>query len=205
MPKQVWDRAAGKWTQVPDGIQVGGTSFTDQSVVKDKLTEKSLLPDARNQTVVTVINAMIADVFSAQTWKEVYDEIVGRIKNLAPTKDAWLGKSGNGYTEWSQIPLNYRTALKNLIDNGNPAPGHDRGAHTVNPMKIQGNVQETLEYDLESNRNGRATRVKKQGVYAYYYSTGHAAATYSYYLIVRGDKPVLRGAIDGINKVTLTP
>jgi hypothetical protein len=185
---------------VPDGIQVGGTSFTDRNVVGLKITH-FLTGKVTNRTQASAITAMLAECFSAQTWKEVADEVITRAKAAMPDKSAWEGK--NGYIEFARVDAAQKAALKNLINNDNPAPGHDRGAHATNPMRIVGNVSETKEYDLTAAAVGRVVRVTRQGVKAYYMSVHHAAATYQYYLVLQGDKPVLRGALDGVNQVQL--
>jgi len=200
MPKQVWNVAQRRYEMVPDGIQVAGTSFTDGQVIASKINH-FVTGKVRDATRAAAVNAMIADCFSTSTWKEVADEVIARVKAMMPSKNTWEGK--NGFREFSQVTANQRAALKNLIDNDNPSPGHDRGAHATNPMRQVGALSEIREYDLTAAQEGRVVRITKNGVKAFYVSVHHAAATYQYYLVIQGDKPVLRGAIDAVNQVPL--
>jgi len=201
MPKQVWDPTTRSYTFVPEGIQVAGVSFTTRAPVVEKLRDRGLSIEARAATTASVLDEMIRDTFACTGWSEVQQEAIRRIKLRAPAKEPWIGK--HGYMEFTGIPGMYQASLKNLIDNNDPAPGHDRGAHATNPMNIQGAITSKTEYDLTATQAGRATRVVKGGVWAFYYSTSHAHGTYNYYLIVYGDKPVLRGSIDEVNRVEL--
>jgi hypothetical protein len=201
MPRQVWDPQARMYRFEVEGIQVGGTSFTSYAAVANKLRDYNLTLDARPATISSTITELIAATFTATSWREVYNELVDRIKQKAPKKEPWEGK--NGYIEWLSIPVTYRAALANLINNDNAMPGHDRGPHNTNPLKITGGGGQFREYDLTSTAQGRVTRCTKGGVHAFYYATTHAFGTYNYYLIVNGDKPVLRGAIDNINRVNV--
>jgi hypothetical protein len=201
MPKRVWNVAAGRYDMVPDGIQVGGTSFTDRQVISSKIDHflAGKVTVAANKA--TALTAMLADCFSTATWKGVADEVILRVSAMMPSKATWQGKQG--YREFAAVDATWKAALKNLIDNDNPAPGHDRGLHGTNPMNSVGAVTEIREYDLTAGQAGRVVRVIRQGVKAYYVSIHHAAATYQYYLVLVGDKPVLRGSIDPVNQVKL--
>lgn len=200
MPKQVWNVALRRYEMVPDGVQIAGTSFTNAQVIAQKvnpLIAGKILDFSR----ASIVTDMLKDGYSASSWKELADEMVDRVKASMPKKETWEGKQG--YIEWVRVDANYRAALKNLIDTDDPAPGHDRGLHATNPMKMQGNPTEIREYDLSAAAAGRVTRITQKGVKAYYMSIHHAAATYQYYLLLHDGKPVLRGSLDGVNKVAL--
>ena len=111
---------------------------------------------------------------------------------LEPLKTEWKGKSGTGYISLLRIPREHRAAVINLINNNDPAPGHDRGHHQTNPAKTSGGS--FREYDLTVQNNGRMTTRSQHGRRGYYYSPHHAFATYEYLLITDdAGRPILRG------------
>lgn len=200
MPNMIWDPIAMAYRYEPSGVQIQGTSFTDANDIIVKLASYDFRILARPFVKNIVIREMVRDGFTSMTsWRGVYDEVVRRIALRAPLALPWRGR--NGMIEFLSIPVQFRAALRNLIDNDNPLPGHDRGAHTGIPMAETAGAGNPREYDLSADANGRATRCQKDGTIAYYYSTTHAGASYNYHLIVSGGRPILRGAIDGINRV----
>jgi hypothetical protein len=96
---------------------------------------------------------------------------------------------------FSNIPANWRPAVRAII--GGAAGPWDRGAHVTDPRGNKAGEPAsvgTREFHLDADEEGRVTRGNYNGVFAFYYSPSHAAATYTYKLIVDGnDCPILRG------------
>jgi hypothetical protein len=143
--------------------------------------------------VITVLNtAGGAFVGTTEYITDVRARLIDLHQRLDDTRTAWLGRTAPGHVVFSQIPVAQRAAARNLIDNGVPAPGHDRGAHGTNPVVGGGGT--VREYDLTAAADGRMTRrTDAQGRRGFYYSRHHAAATYQYLLITdsRG-RPIVR-------------
>jgi hypothetical protein len=76
-----------------------------------------------------------------------------------------------------------------------------RGDHNTDPRGPKPGSPEGVqrcEYTLGADGEGRMTRARYSGVLAFYYSTSHAAAQYTYRLIVDDtDSPYLRGNAQG--------
>ena len=123
---------------------------------------------------------------------EVIAQCEAAHNRLDSLKLEWSGRTAGHYIRFGQIAPPQQTAVRNLINNGNPLPGHDRGAHQTSPTAVRRGV--AREYDLTAGREGRLTTKNVGGKIAYYYSRHHAAATYEYLLITDANgRPILRG------------
>lgn len=128
--------------------------------------------------------------FISEAW-----EIINKAHEQFDTERAVTWKGKNGHISLSAVPNNHRVAVRNLIDQNDPTPGHDRGAHATNPST--GAAGTYREFDLTAGRDGRATRLNRNGRRAIYYSNTHAFGTYKYALVTDAHgRPLLRpGAV----------
>lgn len=108
-----------------------------------------------------------------------------------------------GVQRFSAIPLGRQADVRTIIGLPNTvyAGALERGEHTSDPRGPKpgqpAGVQR-LEYTLGADGEGRMTRANYSGVVAFYYSKNHAAAMYTYWLIVDDhDNPYLRGNAAG--------
>ena len=108
-------------------------------------------------------------------------------------------RTGVHVVRFSDIPANFKNAVRAIIGPPYAGDAYLRGDHQTDPRGAKGGQpasQNTKEYALELgyDPNGRMTRGSYSGVFAYYYSLNHAAAQYSYHLIVDDNNaPYLRG------------
>jgi hypothetical protein len=105
----------------------------------------------------------------------------------------WRGRTNPNYIRFSAIPVAHQPAIRNLINNNLPAPGHDRGVHLTSPSLGANGAYR--EFDLTLAAAGRATKLTRPGGRrAIYYSRHHAANTYEYLLVTDNHgRPYLRG------------
>ncbi|MCP3705633.1 hypothetical protein M3I54_01275 [Paraburkholderia sp. CNPSo 3274] len=166
----------------------------------ERLEDKRLPQQSRRELddfcVSHVIRAINAEHMSFISTTDFLAKVIAELRAahlaLEPLKTAWRGKTNPGYISLLTIPQAHRAAVINLINNGDPAPGHDRGRHQTNPTTAIGGSYR--EYDLTAQNAGRMTTRNQHGRQGYYYSPHHAAATYQYLLITDdAGRPILRG------------
>ena len=143
------------------------------------------------------VRFMDAQAFKYISVADFIQEVRTTLQNehltLATRKHLWRGKTANGTFPFTSIPHNYQASVRNLINNGNPLPGHLRMNHNTNPTgnRVNGTSR---EYDLSANREGRLTTLVTNNRRAFYYSRHHAAATYEYLLLTDAHgRPIFRG------------
>ncbi|MDN3578342.1 hypothetical protein QWZ03_16355 [Chitinimonas viridis] len=145
-----------------------------------------------DQAVAAIFRDNMAFVSTSDFLSQVVERVAAAHAELDVQKHAWRGRTPGNYIRFAQIPLVYQAAVRNLIDNNNPFPGHDRGPHTTNPGAAGAGT--AREYDLSASRDGRLTIRTQGGRRAFYYSRHHAAATYEYLLITdNANRPIFRG------------
>lgn len=137
-------------------------------------------------------NASFASEFEFQA--AVVAESVAVHEALEVQKQAWKGRTPGHFIRFQDIPLAYRAAIRNLISNNRPAPGHDRGRHQSSPIMGNAGRATTREYDLTLSREGRLTVRTLNGRRGYYYSRHHTEGMYEYLLITDSvGRPIFGG------------
>ncbi len=186
--KKVWNVQERKWEEVQEGVMLIGTDIVTsndfvriwnevhansevttrhlQMIFKTMSDRKDVY--ARTSEFDTAVKHELALIYKAYAY-----EYQGR-------KQQGGGRDSN--VNFTAVPNKYRAGLAAII-NGNPAP-YTRGAHSTRPSVSSG-AHSIVEYHLHADESGRATsaRLQHTPLLAFYYSLGHASATYSYHLL----------------------
>lgn len=196
--RKVWNVATREYDWVQEGIWIDGTDYDRDDAIEKwnsrypKMVRKAILiniiqkyhDDKRSFTKMhNFLEAVESDVIAVNH---------GYVA-------AYLGLK-NHKIAFGAIPAEYRDGIQ-AIATGNGKP-FDRGQHKTRPS-INSGAHSYREYHLRADQEGRATSALDGGMMLIYYSLGHAAATYSYYLVtheVAHDKGKVEVALTGVSR-----
>lgn len=183
-----WNPETRSYEYHATGLYVDGIDYDAKGALK-KWEERGGATNCRKQTAQTLIAALIAEKASFEKhhlWlEEMERRIVARNAGLVDSaRGKVFGGGLQGKIAYASIPVNFRPAIKAIVE----APGHhatyDRGAHQTCPAAQTGGFSQYREFHLTATRDGRAVTAVRDGIRYIYYSTTHAASTYNYQLVV---------------------
>ena len=200
--KKVWNVATREYDWVQEGVWVAGTDY-DRNAAIEKWNSR-YPQKVRKLVLVSLMQRYVDEKRSYSTMHEFMQAIENDVVALHHGYVAdYLGKN-NHKIAFSAIPQEYRAGIQAIVTGA--AGPFDRGQHTTRPS-ISAAAHTYREYHLRAaDQSGRATSAQVGGMLLIYYSLGHAAATYSYYLVTHevGDDnvevPLTGGARDALIK-----
>jgi hypothetical protein len=178
--KKVWNVSTREYDWVQEGVWVSGNDY-DQDGAYEKWNSR--FPKmARKVVVLNILQRYVNERRSFSKMHEFLEEIEKDVVALNHGYVAtYLGK-GNHQIAYGAIPQTYRAGIQAIALGTAGTLGFDRGQHTSCPS-ISASAHSYREYHLKPNQDGRATSAQVGGMLLIYYSLGHAAGTYSYYLV----------------------